>query len=243
MWVPERLRYDPSNMKRARITLIGEKATNQKQRHAKAPIRVNISPIFHELGFQIRSSPPLVAGHLPDATSHIGSIEFSSTQAGRFCVDWGRVLVAQLQCSISANLQPGDFGMIQGQTVPVVNLEFESRDACTTKLLEKLCESDTILLGVVGIARLQAWVSISRESFIGRSRFVLNINAKLVTLKNDKEPSAPPTRIRDMWAKQIPSLKGVNDEPLRLPYRERHRKPPAKEERKERKIKASNEHE
>jgi len=132
--------------------------------------------------------------------------------------------------------------MIQERTVPTVNLEFESRDAYTTTPLEKLCESENILLGVVGTARLKAWISVSREIFIGRSRFELNIDAKLVTLKNNKEPTAPPTRIRDMWAKQIPAFKGVGDEPLRLPHRQRDQNPPAKEARKERRIKASSEH-
>jgi len=242
MWLPQRLRYNPSNMKRARITLVGEKATNQKQRHAKAPIRVNISPILHELEFQITSLPPLLAGHLPDATSRLGSIEFSSTHAGRFCVDWNQHHPGILQCSISANLQPGDYGMIQERTVPDVDLEFESRDACMTTPLEQLYESENVLLGVIETARLKAWISVSREIFIGRSRFELNIDAKLVTLKNNKESSAPPTRIRDMWAKQVPSLVGVGDGPLRLPHRQRDQEPPAKEERKERKIKASNEH-
>jgi len=132
--------------------------------------------------------------------------------------------------------------MIQERTVPTINLEFESRDACVTRPLETLCESENVLLGVVETARLKAWISVSREIFIGRSRFELNIDAKLVTLKNNWESSAPPTRVRDMWAKQIPSLKGVGDGPLRLPHRQLDQKPPAKEESKERKIKTSNEH-
>ena len=132
--------------------------------------------------------------------------------------------------------------MIQERTIPTINLEFESRDACMTTPLEQLYESENVMLSLVGTARLKAWISVSREIFIGRSRFELNIDAKLVPLKNNKEPSAPPTRIRDMWAKQIPSLKGVGDGPLRLPHRQFDQKPPAKEERKERKIKTSNEH-
>ena len=249
MWVPQKLAYNLNDIKRARITLVGEKTTNQDQRYAKAPIRVTISPIFHELDFQITSVPPLLAGHLPDATSSIGSIELSSPYAGRFCVDWWKASPGQLQCSISAGLQPGDCGVIQQRTLPTFNLEFESRDTCRTTPLETLCKSESFLLAIWTTARLSArlsvWISVSRETFIGRSRFELEIEAKILNLWKNTEFSSQQSKMRNMLQERkprIPPPMGMSDEARRLPHRQRDKTSPAKEERQEIKIKASNEH-
>jgi hypothetical protein len=179
LWTSNRLPYDPSSIKRARITIIGEKIINQNQRHAKAPIRVNVSPVFDELKYLVNSSPPLAAEHLPDTASRIGSIEFYNMETGRFYVDWNQASPGQLRCSISVELQPGDQGVIQEQTAPAVNLEFESRDSCVTTPLQTLCESRHIVRGI-GAVYLKVWISISREIFIGRSRFELNVHAELL---------------------------------------------------------------
>jgi hypothetical protein len=235
LWTSNRLPYDPSSIKRARITIIGEKIINQNQRHAKAPIRVNVSPVFDKLEYRVKSSPPLVAEHLPDTASRIGSIEFSNMETGRFYVDWNQASPGQLQCSISAGLQPGDRGVIQEQTAPTVNLEFESRDACVTTPLQTLCKSKHILLRSDGAAGLMVWISISSEMFIGRSRFELSVHAGLIDppsarLIHDMAPSAHRTRTRRMKQELIPWLIGVDDESLRLPHRQRNPLPSTDEE-------------
>jgi hypothetical protein len=229
LWTSNRLPYDPSSIKRARITIIGEKIINQNQRHAKAPIRVNVSPVFNELKYLVNSSPPLAAEHLPDTASRIGSIEFSNMEAGRFYVDWNQASPGQLQCSISAGLQPGDLGVIQEQTAPTVNLEFESRDSCVTTPLQTLCESRHIVCGI-GAVYHKVWISISREIFIGRSRFELNVHVEVLNkhvMLLDR-PGVGPNALRSR--RRIPSLIGVDDESLRLPHRQRYLHPSRDEE-------------
>jgi hypothetical protein len=221
LWTSNRLPYDPSSIKRARITIIGEKSINQNQRHAKAPIRVKVSPVFDELEYRVNSSPPLVAEHLPDTASRIGSIEFYNMETGRFYVDWNQASPGQLRCSISVELQPGDQGVIQEQTAPTVNLEFESRDSCITTPLQTLCESRNIVHRI-GAVYLKVWISISRETFIGRSRFELNVHAELLNnhvMLMDR-PGLRPNALRSR--RRIPSLIGVDDESLRLPHRQRN---------------------
>jgi hypothetical protein len=238
-WVCKRLLYEPSDIKRAHITIIDEKIVNENQRHAKAPIRVNLSPIFHELGYRVNSSPALVAEHLPDAASRLGSIEFFNMQTGRFYVDWSQASSGELQCSISADLQPEDRGVIQEQTAPTVNLEFESRDACITKTLHTLCESKHILLRGVGAARLKVWISISREIFIGRSRFELNVHAELLNKHAmlmywpGLGPNALRSRRRRMVQDPIPSFVGIDDMSQPLSHRQRNLPPSIKQEESE----------
>jgi len=222
MWLPQRIPYDPSEIKRARITLVGEKATNQSQRHANAPIRVHVSRVLHELDYRIKASPSLDPGHLLDTSSRTGSLEFSGTLAGRFCVDWSQTPAEQLRCSISTDLQPGDQGVIQAQTAPTVNLEFESRDTCATTPLTTLCESRSVSLRGVEFAHIKAWISISRETFIGRSRFVLNIHARLVEEEGThvRKPRTRQRRMQNLLPDRIPLPIGLDDKLQRLPYRQ-----------------------
>jgi len=232
MWLPQRLPYDPSEIKRARITLVGQKATSQSQRHANAPIRVDVSRVLHELDYRIKASPSLDAGQLPNTTTRTGSIEFSGTLAGRFCVDWSQTFAGNLRCSISTDLQPGDQGVIQAQTAPTVNLEFESRDACATTPLTTLCESKCVFLRGVEFAHLKAWISISRETFIGRSRFVLKIHARLVEEEGTqtRKPRTRQRRMKNLLPNRVPSPIGLDDKLHRLPYRQQNQTPAGNDE-------------
>jgi len=227
MWGTLIIPYDSSEIKQARITLVDEKTTNRNQRHAKAPIRVRISPIFDELKFQVTSLPPLVAEHLPDATSRTGSIEISSTQFGGFYIDWNQTSSGRLECSISTKLLPGGHGTIQKWTAAPVNLEFEPRDACTTTPFQHLCESKHILLSGIESAQLKVWIAISRKLFIGRSRFELAVWADLFD-ENGRCFSV--ADIRHRWSRNLspehtPLPTKLDDEPLSLPHRQRDRLP------------------
>lgn len=173
--------------------------------------------MVYEMGYEVTSYPPLVAEHLPETTSLTGTIDFVNMPGStrRFCVGWSQASPGQLQCSISTDLQPGHHGIIQEQMAPTVNLEFESRDACMTTPLEKLCESKSIILPGILASRIKVWISISREIFIGRSRFELEIHAKFV-------PNRTYVRMTDTHKGEIVQLPiRVADESLRPSHRQR----------------------
>ena len=196
-WSSNRIRYDVSDIKRSRITVIGEKLDNHNQRPSAVPIRVNTCSVCSEFGCSLISSSRLIAGHLPDVAGP-GRLELSSQWGEVFCVDWKRDWTS-LQSCIRTSLQPGDDGVVQNSaapiasqehTVPIVDLELESLDTCVTTPLTELHRSKPIMLGTPGSERLQVWISISRETFIGRSRYELGIHGEMMGDDRDKRKTA-----------------------------------------------------
>lgn len=165
--------YSPSSITRNRITILGGGIAEARQRHAQAPIRVNISSIFGDLGYQTTPPPFQFDQHWPRPTPHVGTIEFSSSFGESLFVGWD-LSYEKLFCCIE------DSNNRRAEEIKLSNMEFESRDTCVTTGLTELCKSNPLLISGLRTAVLAVWISVSRETFIGRSRMELGVHGKIV---------------------------------------------------------------
>jgi hypothetical protein len=83
-----------------------------------------------------------------------------------------------------------DLTVIQEQIAPMVDLELESLDTYVTMPLAELHRSKPITLRGPNSSCLRVWISLSRETFIGRSRYELGIHGRIVKRDSNEEDSS-----------------------------------------------------
>jgi hypothetical protein len=169
--------YDAREIRRARITIIGENTVTRARHHAIAHVQVDVSLFLSDLGYKSVSFPPLAAGRLLDTTYRDGIVRFSHEEAEEFSVNWDTGTSGQIRCSISSDRKPEYKAVVQAQ----MDLHVE------------LGKSRTIVLNHPGKPSLQVWISMSREVFIGRSRLVLSIRGKTRASGRHRRGMAEPT--------------------------------------------------
>lgn len=185
--------YNAREIKRARITIIGENTVTRARHHAIAHVQVDVSLFLSDLGYKSVSFPPLAAGRLLDTTYRDGIVRFSHEEAEEFSVNWDTGTSGQIRCSISSDRKPEYKAVVQAQMDLHVDPELVSMEKYLTRPYEKLGKSRTIVLNHPGKPSLQVWISMSREVFIGRSRLVLSIRGKTRASGRHRRGMAEPT--------------------------------------------------
>jgi hypothetical protein len=178
--IPERLQYDPKNILRAKITIKNAKTFKQDQPSGIKFMQVKVSPIFRHLGFNSTTSE-VTPKYPPTLSSDMGSMEFTSPLGDRFVAVWSPALSTKLQIHVSTYTTAGTVEDSSDRTkyAPLVDLQLEFSDDRVTLPPTELCKSDEIELPGPEGDHLRVWVSVSREVFIGKSRFELDIHGKV----------------------------------------------------------------
>jgi hypothetical protein len=185
------LSYKPRDIERVRISIIGgDVATRTFGFYSETRyVQVNISSIFRELGYQYASSLPLTEEHMIFATYPPGAIEILHERAGKLKVDWNQDTVL-LNCNISSFSSPPNVHPTQRHT----GLRHQTsssflNNSVTTPRIE-LGKSKSIVIEGPGTTTLEVWISLSEETFIGRSRFELAVHGKIKKPESDRKGKA-----------------------------------------------------
>jgi hypothetical protein len=187
------LLYEPKDIKRVRISIVGPYSIVHVRPHERAFIQVDISSVLHDLEYEYVSSPPLVAENLLDTTVEYGSIEFSRAHAKRFRVSWSWVSSDQIRCSILYyQMIPGQAGgnMTREQIDFFIDVNTVSVHTHMTTPDEELGKTKSIMLRGPGTTSLEVWISMSRQLFIGRSTYVLCVHGKIRESDHDGKGKA-----------------------------------------------------
>ena len=150
-------------------------------------VKVYISSIFRDLGYQYASSLPLTEEHMIFTTSHPRGIKILHEQAGKLNINWNQETHGVLSCNISSFSSPPNEHTTQKQTGLKHMMDpLSLKDSVTTSHSE-LGKSKGIVIEGPGTTTLEVWISMSEETFIGKSLFVLAVHGKIKKPEGDRK--------------------------------------------------------
>lgn len=151
-------------------------------------VQLDISHVFRNLGYRSVSTPPQVVENQLNTASCI--IVFSHEQAESFTVSWESAYGLSKSSIMPYTQRTDEINTGQHIAVHTISDELDPVSAVPTSEMKELERSNSIVLKGTGTTHIEAWVSMSREAFIGRSRFVLSIHGKVSEPESDRKEKA-----------------------------------------------------
>jgi hypothetical protein len=180
------LPYEIRDVKRVRISIIGERIAAESWTNTRAYVPVIILSFFRELEYQFTSTPPLIAKSRLDTMSRAGSIDFYHEQAERFRVYWKQRTPVRFICGI-ISFQADTVSMISRKTSLDIALDLEFTEISRDPSYMGEFTSKSIVLKGPGTTNVEVWVSITREIFIQRSHLLLSIHGRIKESESDRK--------------------------------------------------------